>query len=128
MKYFSKPTVDFTVEGNIVTAYVKPYNTITKTEVDYLAEVLNESKLDDFGFIDVRPASSQISIDPLVYEYAFSKIQNIKAYAVVSDSQFTIDMFNRMEAEFIKHFDPKDLAFSSFSEISKAQDWVRGNL
>ena len=78
-----KPTVKFVVEDNIVIAYVKPCVDISKKEVVYLKEVVDEYIEGDFGFIDNRSCNPEISIKPEAYEYGFSQFPNLKAFALV---------------------------------------------
>ena len=68
---------------------------------------------------------SQISIDPAVYQYALALIDNVKAYALVTDSRISQDMFINIESLFLDEHKPADFHYKLFTSITDAKEWIQ---
>lgn len=120
-------TVVFDVIGNIVISHVKPYVNVSSNQVDELKRVVDETIKGEFGFISTRFRESEISIDPMVWDYVFKQLPNLKAFALVTDSGMGRENFMNIEKPMIETF-KKDFPCHVFSSVDEAYDWISKKL
>ena len=109
--------VKFKVYGNIVIAETVEYMNISKREVDALNDVVKNKISGNFGLIDIRLRNT--SIDPLVYLYIKELMPKFTAFALVTKSELTHQLF-KCESVFMK-----DMRFKTFYSLAEADIWMQ---
>ncbi|MGF1761648.1 hypothetical protein L4D76_27860, partial [Photobacterium sagamiensis] len=85
--------------------------------VDALNDVVKNNISGNFGLIDIRLRNT--SIDPLVYLYIKELMPNFTAFALVTKSDLTLQLF-KCETVFMK-----DMRFRTFYTLAEAEIWMQ---
>jgi len=116
-------TVVFKVIGNIIISQVKPFIDVAPRQVDELKSVVDEYIDGDFGFVSTRFKESEISINPMVWEYVYSMLPNMKAFALVTNSEMGKDNFLETEKPMIENF-KNNFPANVFPSVDEAYNWI----
>ena len=78
-------TCKYLVHDNYIIAETIQNLDVSTKEVDDLYSIVKERMNEGFGLIEIRPNNT--SIDPSVYMYAEQLMPNLKAFALVTESE-----------------------------------------